>query len=135
METNRTQRKLTKLLQLARELRTKQTPAETILWSLLRGRKFLGLKFRRQHRLGTFITDFYCAERHLVIEVDGEVHSHRHQQLKDENRDADLRSQGLWVLRFSNEQIEEQPEDVLNQIAEAAYSKWQGRGGPSGGGS
>ena len=114
-----------KLLQAARELRRKQTPAETLLWSLLRDRKFLGLKFRRQHRIGTFIADFSCRERRLVIEVDGGVHSIREQQLRDENRDACLKS-GSWnVLRFTNEEILEQPEDVLDQIAAAVYSKWR----------
>lgn len=96
-----------------------------MLWSLLRGRKFLGLKFRRQHGIGTFIADFSCSERRLVIEVDGGIHSLREQRLRDQNRDACLKS-GSWnVLRFTNEQILEQPEDVLNQIAGAVYGKWR----------
>ncbi len=116
---------LTKLRQAARELRKKQTPAEKALWRLLRGRKFQGLKFRRQHRIGTFFADFSCSERRLVIEVDGGIHSVREQQLRDRSRDACLRG-GSWnVLRFTNEQILEEPEEVLHQIAAAVYSKWE----------
>jgi very-short-patch-repair endonuclease len=58
------------------------TPAEQILWDRLRGRRFQGLKFRRQHPLGRFIVDFYCAEHRLVIELDGGIH--RHQQEYDQ---------------------------------------------------
>lgn len=58
----------------ARQLRREMTPAERVLWDRLRNRRFLGLKFRRQHPLGRFIADFYCAEHRLVIELDGDVH-------------------------------------------------------------
>jgi very-short-patch-repair endonuclease len=74
----------------ARQLRKEMTPAEQILWDRLRGRRFQGLKFRRQHPLGRFIVDFYCAEHRLVIELDGGIH--RHQQEYDQARTDALQS-------------------------------------------
>ena len=65
------------LLHVARELRQKQTPAEEILWALLRRKNLVGLKFRRQQQLGPFIADFYCHRARLVVEVDGGVHETR----------------------------------------------------------
>ena len=59
------------LLERARALRREATDAERFLWSLLRNRQFLGLKFRRQHPLGGYIVDFYCHEARLGIELDG----------------------------------------------------------------
>ena len=111
------------LLHLARELRRKQTPAEETLWTLLRGRKLLRLKFRRQQQLGTFIADFYCHEARLVIELDGGVHSTSRQSDRDDNRDTYLRQNRLQVLRFPNQQILEDPESVLREIAQAS-GRW-----------
>ena len=111
------------LLHLARELRKKQTPAEEMLWALLRGRKILGLKFRRQQQLGTFIADFYCHEARLVIEVDGGIHAAPEQVDRDENRDAYLQENRLQVLRFANQQVLDQPESVLRRIAQAT-GRW-----------
>lgn len=111
------------LLHLARELRQKQTPAEEIPWALLRGRKLLGLKFRRQQQLGPFIADFYCHEARLVIEVDGGIHATRVQADRDDNRDVYLRQNRLSVLRFSNQQIFEESETVLRKIAWAS-GRW-----------
>ncbi len=55
-------------------LRENQTKAEYIIWEILRNRKFLGLKFRRQHGIGEYIADFYCSEKKIVIEIDGDTH-------------------------------------------------------------
>jgi len=63
------------LADFARELREKQTPAEALLWQLLRNRRLLGFKFRRQHQFGDYIADFYCHEARLIIECDGSVHN------------------------------------------------------------
>ena len=105
------------LVHLARELRRKQTPAEEILWALVRGRKLLNLKFRRQQQIGTFIADFYCHQARLVVEVDGGIHSTTKQADRDQNRDVYLRENRLRVLRFTNEQILQDPESVLRSIA------------------
>src|SRR5688572_28738934 len=61
----------------ARDLRARETWAEDLLWTALRGRRLDGMKFRRQHPIGPFVLDFCCVERRLAIEVDGEVHATR----------------------------------------------------------
>ena len=105
------------LLNLARELRAKQTPAEAPLWQLLRKRQLFGFKFRRQHQFGDYITDFYCHEARLVIECDGSVHDPNEQWHHDQNRDAYMIAQGLRVLRFTNKQIINHTETVLEEIS------------------
>jgi very-short-patch-repair endonuclease/restriction endonuclease S subunit len=108
------------LLDRAREMRRKQTPAEEQLWDLVRNRGFMGLKFRRQHQLGEYIADFYCHEHRLVIEFDGGIHLAK--RAKDHKRDAWMEAQGFKVLRFRNEQLVEEPESVLAIIAQAVGS-------------
>jgi len=110
------------LAELARELRAKQTPAETLLWQLLRNRRFFSFKFRRQHQFGDYVADFYCHEARLVIECDGSVHDRNEQWHHDRNRDAYMIAQGLRVLRFTNEQILNDIENVLEQITKCLPS-------------
>ena len=102
------------LREVAREQRAHPTPAEQRLWRALRGR-MLGARFRRQHAIGPFVVDFYCAERRLVIEVDGPVHERQVEQ--DAERQAHLEATGLKVLRFRNEEILSDTERVLQTIA------------------
>jgi very-short-patch-repair endonuclease len=101
----------------AKELRKVQTPAEQALWSRLRNRGLSGLKFRRQHPIGPFIADFYCAQHRLVIELDGGVH--RKQAEQDAKRTAQLAAYGFRVLRVQNEEVQTDLESVLRKIAEA----------------
>jgi very-short-patch-repair endonuclease len=82
------------ILQRARELRQPQTPAEERLWYWLRNSQLEGMKFRRQHPVGRFIVDFYCAEKKLVIEVDGDTHFTPEQMAYDAARTAWLEEQG-----------------------------------------
>ena len=105
------------LRQLARELRKKPTSAEELLWQLLRDRQLLGLKFRRQHQFGDYVADFYCREAHLVIECDGSAHDGREQWHHDQNRNAYMISQGIRVLRFTNDRVLNDTEGVLDEIA------------------
>jgi len=114
------------LLELARELRKKQTTAEMLLWPILRNRQFFGFKFRRQHQFGDYVLDFYCRERCLVIECDGPVHERNEQWHHDQSRDAYMIGQGLRVLRFANEQVLNDTETVLNEIAKHLHSPWKG---------
>ena len=96
----------------ARELRLNMTEAEKLLWLNLRNRKFMNLKFLRQHPFiyqlvqntpRYFIADFYCAEKSLVIEVDGKIHDF---QVEDDlNREEILRSMNLKILRIRNEEV------------------------------
>jgi len=101
-------------------LRAEQTSTERILWERLRNRRFLGLKFRRQFPVEGFITDFYCHEEKLVLEVDGAVHAEPQQKARDENRDVVLHTLGFKVLRVTNEEVIDAMGEVLQRIAEAA---------------
>jgi type I restriction enzyme R subunit len=107
------------LVELARYLRRHQTSPEALLWELLRDRRLLGRKFRRQHQVGNYVADFYCREAQLVIECDGTVHDDNEQWQHDQKRDVYLVSQGLRVLRFSNDAVLNRTEAVLSEIAKA----------------
>lgn len=100
----------------ARELRQNMTGAEQLLWANLRNRKLSGLKFLRQHpiiyqvsenRPYYFIADFYCAEKKLVIEVDGLIHEFRKDE--DQLREDILKSLNLNILRIKNEEVKDIP--------------------------
>jgi very-short-patch-repair endonuclease len=101
----------------AKELRRNLTSAEGILWSRLRNRQLGGLKFRRQHPIGPFIADFYCAEKRLIVEVDGDIHNMQIKQ--DQARTMQFESYGYNVIRFHNEQVEQELESVLEAIQSA----------------
>jgi len=108
-----------KLLDFSRQLRTKQTPWETKLWSRLRAGRFYGLKFKRQQLIDNkYIVDFYCQGKKLVIELDGGQHSESKQT--DFERDKYLVSKGYTVLRFWNNEIDQSLYEILNKIKEAA---------------
>ncbi len=87
-----------------------------MLWSALRGRQMAGLKFRRQHPIGQVILDFYCVEKRLAVEVDGEVHLDPQQAAHDEDRTEYLATQGICVLRFTNAEVEHRLPEVLKKI-------------------
>jgi very-short-patch-repair endonuclease len=101
----------------AKTLRRAQTAAEEELWTLLRDRQRLRLKFRRQHPIGPYVADFYCHELKLIVELDGPVHDERGQATHDENRDANLKALGYQILRFTNDEISSNPPGVLGRIA------------------
>ena len=98
-------RKRSLKLALAKDKRHDPTAAEAGAWALLRNRRCLGLKFRRQHVVRGFIVDFYCAELRLAVEVDGAVHSGRARAEYDEARSRALAHAGVGVVRISNEQV------------------------------
>jgi very-short-patch-repair endonuclease len=100
----------------ARILRKEQTRAEELLWNQLRSQKLDGYKFRRQHPIKNWIADFYCHEAKLVIEVDGRIHLDKQQKGNDEGRTYELEGLGLKVIRFTNEEVESNIENVLKQI-------------------
>ncbi|MCC7492193.1 MAG: endonuclease domain-containing protein, partial [Fimbriimonadaceae bacterium] len=102
----------------ARELRRDSTPAEQRLWPRLR-RAALGAKFRRQHPLGPFIVDFYCFERGLVVEVDGDSHYTPEGLESDSARDTYLAGLGLDVLHVTNAEVHDSLEAVVEAIEEA----------------
>jgi adenine-specific DNA-methyltransferase len=98
-----------------RLLRRSMTPAEAILWKHLRGRRFAGLKFRRQHPIGPFFADLACSKCRLIVEVDGETHLGA--EIKDRARTEYLSERGWRVLRFWNTQVY----DELDAVTEAIY--------------
>ena len=99
----------------ARKNRLIMTEAETILWERLR--QFTRpYRFRRQHIIGDYIADFVCLQKMLVIEVDGEYHSTDEQQALDAQRTEFLNRVGFSVVRFSNEQVINETENVMAQI-------------------
>jgi very-short-patch-repair endonuclease len=101
----------------AKKLRKKMTEAEKILWSRIRNRKVNGMYFRRQHPYGIYILDFFCFEANLVIEIDGLIHLSRHEY--DLERTKYLESSGLKIIRFTNTEIENRIEWVINKIQKA----------------
>ena len=100
----------------AEQLRLRSTVAESILWEKLRNRQLAETKFRRQHPIGIYIVDFYCHLHKLIIEVDGDYHFTEEQQIKDSERTMHLNSSGLKVIRFTNDEIEKNVEEVLRVI-------------------
>src|SRR5215813_12859387 len=99
-----------------RSLRRRMTIAEQTLWSQLRSRRLATYKFQRQTSINQYIVDFYCAEKKLIIELDGDVHGFEQQRIHDRNRQLFLESRGFCVLRFSNDEIKESIEDVVEKI-------------------
>jgi very-short-patch-repair endonuclease len=99
----------------AKKLRTSSTPAELALWSKIRNRQLIGLKFRRQVPIGPYIVDFICYEKRLILEIDGGQHA---DSSKDQIRDAWLVSQGFQVLRFWDV-------DVLQNMSGTLEAIWQ----------
>lgn len=121
------------MVERARELRQRQTSAEEVLWELLRDRRFLGLKFRRQHQVGDYIPDFFCGEHSLIVEADGEVHDTEAAAKKDKTRDAMLAAQGFKIVRLPNELILNDTEAALEKIASYLPStSGRGAGGEGG---
>lgn len=88
----------------AKKNRRNSTTAENVLWQNIRNKQ-LGVEFRRQHIIGDFIVDFVCLDKMLVIEVDGGYHTERDQLEDDEIRARILNSLGFKVVRFSNERV------------------------------
>jgi len=108
----------------AERLRNRMTKTETILWNELKNNKFLGLKFRRQHPVDRFVVDFYCHKHLLVIEVDGGIHLSKEVKENDINRELELKSLGLNIVRFTNEDVLNTLSDVLEKIKDCISSKY-----------
>lgn len=104
------------LKDLRQKLRNNPTKYEQILWRYINDRQILGVKFRRQHSIGRYITDFYSPEIKLVIEVDGGQHYTKNGMEYDEERTKFIENFGIKVLRFTNNEIENNLEGVLDTI-------------------
>lgn len=109
--------------EIARELRRDQTDEEKALWRTLRGRRFAGFKFRRQHTVGGHILDFYCADAKLAVELDGSQHGHPDGMHRDAEREKFLEEQGIMTLRFWNHEWRENREGCLVEIWNAVQQR------------
>jgi very-short-patch-repair endonuclease len=98
----------------AKKLRKNNTEAERLLWEKLRGRQLINCKFRRQHPFPPYIVDFYCAQKNLIIELDGG--QHQEQRDYDDVRTQYLNSLGKRVLRFWNGEVISDTDRVLAGI-------------------
>lgn len=99
-----------------KSLRNSLTSAEAFLWNHLKERKLSGRKFRRQHGVGRYVVDFYCASEKLVIELDGQPHINPTAEERDEKRTQFLESKGLTVIRFENRMVFDLLSSVLKDI-------------------
>ena len=102
-----------RLLGHARAMHREPTLAERKLWSLLRDRRFVGFKFRRQVPIGSYIADFVCYDCKLIIEADGSQHA---ENFRDTARDAELTRRGFRILRLWNADILARPSQTCDLI-------------------
>ncbi len=112
-----------RLKQPARRLRGAMTDAERRLWSRLRGKQLLGVQFYRQKPIGNYVVDFYAPAAGLVVEVDGAHHFEAVQATKDEARTEYLRRQGLRVVRFTDREVLQE----LDVVVEAVFAVVEAR--------
>ncbi|MBI4054420.1 MAG: endonuclease domain-containing protein [Candidatus Doudnabacteria bacterium] len=106
---------MTKHTVVARQLRNNMTDAEKMLWYFLRFKNLNSYKFRRQQPIGKYVVDFVCFQNKLIIEIDGGQHVENKQQ--DMIRDRWLEKQGFKVLRFWNNEVLENRDEVVVKIA------------------
>ncbi len=92
------------------------TPAEKKLWKYLRWKQLLNLKFRRQFWIWPYILDFYCPERRLCIELDGDTHLEITSKIYDQERTDFLKTQWIEVIRYTNLDIYENITGVMENI-------------------
>ena len=101
-----------------RELRQNQTYAEKVLWSQLRNRQLLGVKFRRQYSVDHFVIDFYAPELKLAIESDGSIHELEDQKEYDKARQEYLENFGITFIRITNKELLGNPNKAFERIEE-----------------
>ncbi|EOR10819.1 endonuclease domain-containing protein [Acinetobacter tandoii] len=104
------------LLEFAKTMRSNVTDAENLMWQLLRAKRFMNLKFRRQHVIAPYIVDFYCHELGLVIELDGSQHGTDEAIEYDAERTKFLEALGLTVVRYWNHDVLNQTDVVLEDL-------------------
>lgn len=117
------------LKQFADKHKANPTEAENILWQILRGKKLDSYKFRRQHIIGSYIADFVCISFKLIIEVDGQIHQVPENKSSDAERTTELNKLGFEVMRFTNEQVINDTDFVLNTILARLTEKHQKESG------
>ena len=112
-----------KMTARARRLRAEPTDAEQKLWQALRRNQIDGLSFRRQHPVGPYTLDFYCATIRLGIEIDGGQHNFELERLRDEQRSQWLASKDIKIIRFWNNDTLSNLDGVLEEISRVAQAR------------
>ncbi len=102
----------------SRNLRKNMTDAEKLVWTRIRCRQLKGYQFYRQRPIGNYIVDFYCPKTRIVIEIDGGQHYNDQGKFRDASRDRFLNNFGLKVLRFSDREVFENIDGVIESIWE-----------------
>jgi very-short-patch-repair endonuclease len=103
------------LLERARRLRKQGTPFEAALWRKLSRSQLAGYKFRRQHVIGNCIVDFFCPRKALIVEIDGDTHD----RARDAVRDSINSHRGYATVRFTNSDVGQNMDGVLQQLLSA----------------
>ncbi|MFD0798192.1 endonuclease domain-containing protein [Maribacter chungangensis] len=106
-----------------RELRQRMTPSEAFLWNHLKSRNLDGKRFTRQHSIGNYIVDFYCASERLIIELDGEVHQNPSAVVYDTKRTSYFEEMNYNVVRFENKMVFDNLSSVIMEIRDNFKSK------------
>jgi len=123
------------IISIARELRKNQTETEKILWDRLRNRKFLKIKFLRQYPISFqieaskrfFVADFFCYEKKLIIEIDGDIHLK--QKNYDQYKDQIINALGIRIVRVTDTRIKEDLDYFLNEVLTPLLFAREGAGG------
>ena len=103
-------------LEQRRRLRREMTKAELAFWEGVRAGKIEDVKFRRQYGVGPYIIDFFIPSQNIAIEVDGSIHNLPRVQENDRNKDAFLKNNGIKVIRFSNEQVLNELDTIIEEL-------------------
>lgn len=104
------------LLVFAKSMRHTATDAESLMWQLLRAKRFMNLKFLLQHVIAPYIVDFYCHELGLVLELDGSQHNKEDGRAYDAERTKFLEALGLKVVRYWNHEVLRNTDVVLEGL-------------------
>ncbi len=111
------------LIEIRRRLRRSNTPAEEKFWKYARKGQLNGLKFKRQHSIGRYVVDFYCASNRLIVELDGGIHDTPEQRKRDIDRDTNLKEMGFTILRFKNQEVFNSINLVIQKILNTVEHK------------
>ncbi len=111
-----------KLKELAKRLRNNSTRSEIKLWGFVKGKQLNGFAFHRQKPIDNFIVDFYCYDLKLVIELDGITHQFEEVQVKDKIKQERLEFLGLTVLRFDDDEVINDINNVMRVIEKYIYN-------------
>ena len=109
------------------ELRRNMTEAERLLWTKIRNRQINGCKFRRQYSIGSYVVDFYSTENKLAIEIDGPSHDSADAIDYDKNRQEEIESLGIRIVRFTNKDVLSNLDMVTIQLSETVKNQKQAK--------